>query len=210
MPELTLEEKVAKLEKEMQEATPSPTGTPLVPPNVFKWIALVVGVALTTLGSLVAIYPDVKGIQVALAIVGAVAAVLGIASPGLRKAVVVLLMVGSVLGLSGCVHFNQPKLTKGLEACAAGFVETEVAAVMPDVLAAIQGKSTDWQAQLDTVLLKAGTAGICALMAIMGSLEGGTGGSPGGMPVILVAPENGGLPRAVVLLRAYSYVEARK
>lgn len=210
MPELTLEEKVAKLEKKMQEAAPSPTGTPLIPPNVFKWVALAVGIALTALGSLVAIYPDVKAIQVALAIVGAVAAMLGIASPGLRKATGVLMMVGSVLGLSSCVHFDKPKLAKGLEVCAAGFVDSEVQAVLPDVLAAIQGKSPDWAAQLDTVLLKAGTAGICALGALISSLEGGTGGSPGAMPLVMTSPENGGLPRAVVLLRAYSYVESRK
>ena len=123
------------------------------------------------------------------------------------------LIIAAVLGavtMSSCAFFQKPKVHDDLQKCASGFVGSEVQAAMPEVLGAIQGRSADWQAQLDGVLVRLGTAGVCALMAIISGLEGGTGGSPGAMPVVLLAPDQGGLPPAVVLLRGYAYLDSRR
>lgn len=88
----------------MPDPTPapvSPTGAPLLPPSIARWVTLAIVSALAVLGALVAIYPDSKGLQVALAVTTALAAVLGIASPGLRRAAVVLLCLAP-LTLGAC------------------------------------------------------------------------------------------------------------
>ena len=77
----------------------SPTGTPVIPPTVFKYVALVIAVALSVLGVLMGVYPAVHAYSLAFAIISAVAGVLGIASPGLRSAVKVVaaLALGAML-----------------------------------------------------------------------------------------------------------------
>lgn len=189
MPDLTLEEKVAKLEKEMQEAVPSPTGTPLIPPTAFKWVALVVGVALSALVSLIAIYPDAKGLQVALAIVSAIAAVLGIASPGIRKAVVVLLVVGSMVGLSGCVTIKRIGTTAELAAPAlldCGFTACKDA--LPGLISiaaaelgkVIAGGKFDVEPVIDRLLAEKGPFMACAVAELLKAWE--QAGDGAGLP----------------------------
>jgi hypothetical protein len=180
----------------------SPTGEPVIPPAVFKWLALGVSLVLAVCGSLLAVFPDSKTLLITLSITTAVAAVLGITSPGLRKALVVLLVAGAVLTTStGCALFK-PALKADLQSCASSAVSAEVANVMPDVLIAIQGDAANWEGQLDKLIATAGQAALCALAALVRNIELGSGGAG----FTLTPPERGGLPDSVMLIRGYAYL----
>ena len=121
-----------------------------------------------------------------------------------------LCLASLLLGGCGVVHVNRPQLGTSLSKCVEGFATSEIQAVLPDVSAALQGRTADWQNQLDGVITRGGAAAVCALVALLQSLESGTGGASGAAPVVLTPPENGGLPPAVLLLRGYSYLDARR
>lgn len=166
---------------EQTDQTPapvSPTGAPLLPPSVARWVTLAVVALLAGLGAAAVYYPDSHAVQIALAVVTAVAAVLGIASPGLRRLVVPLLVVGSLVGNSGCAWWtSQPKLRADLSACATGVVVGEVEALMGEAAKAIQSQPQDWDAHLDALLARGGQAALCAVLALADALSSGTGGS---------------------------------
>ena len=184
----------------MSDTPVSPTGEPVIPPKVFKWLALGLSLALAVNGALLALYPDSKAAQVAFAILTAVAAVLGVTSPGLRKSAVVLLAVGA-LTLSGCQLFK-PSIKTDLRACAADAVSAEVAGLMPDVVAAIQGDTASWESQLDKLVANAGQAALCAIVAVVRNLEVGSGGAGVG----IVGPAEGGLDNVTLRIRGYAYL----
>ena len=184
----------------MSDTPVSPTGEPVIPPKIFKWVALGISLALAIDGSLVAMYPESKAAQVVFAILTAIAAVLGVTSPGLRKSAVVLLAVGA-LTLSGCQLFK-PTLKTDLRACAADAVSAEVASLMPDVVAAIQGDTASWESQLDKLVANAGQAALCAIVAVVRNLEMGSGGAGVG----IVKPEVGGLDNVTLRVRGYAYL----
>jgi len=92
------------------ESTPavSPTGTPWLPPGVVPWLVLAYAVTMAVLGTLTVQYPETRGFSVALSIVGALGAALGLASPGLRSAVKVLVVGVLAGGLTmGCALFQK-------------------------------------------------------------------------------------------------------
>jgi len=217
MPEnenLTLEQKVAKLEQAWN------TSPDTVIPAKYAKLAWIIFMVLSMLvagwqSTAILIWgQDSKYAAISAIWVGVVAAIIRFLTTNSFGNAAKLLVVGllglSVLGTSACVHWNKPKLEAGLKQCAAGFVDAEVQGILPDVLKAIQGDKADWQAQLDQVLMRGGMAAICALGVVISTLESGTGGTAGAMPLVMQPPEAGGLPRAVVLLRAYSYVESRQ
>lgn len=128
---------MARLEKELEEGT-SRTGEPLIPPAVFRWVALGYGILVAVLGTLLAYFPDVKGLQVGTALIVALAPVLGIASPGIRRAAMLALLVLSPTMLTGCATFQRVGTTVELAApkvldCG---VDAAVAA-LPEVLAEV-------------------------------------------------------------------------
>lgn len=156
----------------------SPTGSPLLPPSVARWVTLAVVALLAGLGSAVAFYPDSRPLQIALAVVTALAAVLGIASPGLRRVVVALLLVGTVTSASGCAWWRgQHDLRADLSACASTAVVGEVEALMGEAATAIQQNPVDWDRHLDQLVARGGQAALCAILALADALSGGTGGS---------------------------------
>lgn len=153
------------------ESTPtlpvSPTGAPIVSPAAFKIIALVVMLALAVLGVLVAEYPDTKGFTVALQILSAVAGLLGIASPGLRKASSVGLLLVA-LSMSSCKTMSavQPAASRVADAtfdCAAKEIAQQVLDLRGPVHDALSGSTTDWEPTLDRLVASAGDVGICAV-----------------------------------------------
>jgi disulfide bond formation protein DsbB len=162
-----------------QTAAPvSPTGAPLLPPSVARWVTLAVVAALAGLGAAVAMYPDCRPLQIALAVVTALAAVLGIASPGLRRVVVALLLVGTVTSASGCAWLaKQADLKADLSACASTAVVGEVEALMGEAATALQSSPVDWDRHLDQLVARGGQAALCAILALADALSGGTGGS---------------------------------
>lgn len=166
---------------EQTDQTPapvSPTGEPWLPPAIARWVTLAVVAALAGLGAAVAMYPDCRPLQIALAVVTAVAAVLGIASPGLRRLAVPLLVAGSLVTSSGCAWFQgQPKLRADLSACATTVVVGEVEALMGEAATALQQHPNDWDAHLDALLARGGQAALCAVLALADALSSGTGGS---------------------------------
>lgn len=184
----------------MSDTPVSPTGEPVIPPKIFKWVGLAIVVALVTLGVLSDQYPEIKAFGTAFAILTAIAAVLGVTSPGLRKSAVVLLAVGAFT-LSGCQLFK-PALKTDLRACAADAVSAEVASLMPDVVAAIQGDTATWESQLDKLVANAGQAALCAIVAVVRNLEMGSGGAGVG----IVKPEVGGLDNVTLRVRGYAYL----
>ena len=156
----------------------SPTGAPLLPPAVARWVTLAVVALLAGLGSAAIYYPDNRPLQIALAVVTALAAVLGIASPGLRRIVVALLLVGTVTSASGCAWWrSKPQLQADLSACATGVVVSEVEALMGEAATALQQNPVDWDRHLDALVAKGGQAALCAILALADALSGGTGGS---------------------------------
>lgn len=156
----------------------SPTGRPILPPRVARWATLAVVALLAGLGSAAIYYPDAHAVQIALAVVTALAAVLGIASPGLRRIVVALLLVGTVTSASGCAWWRgQHELQADLSACATGVVVGEVEALMGEAAQALQYSPVDWDRHLDQLVARGGQAALCAILALADALAGGTGGS---------------------------------
>lgn len=156
----------------------SPTGTPLLPPAVARWATLVVVLALAVLGSLVAFFPESRGLQIGLAVTTAIAAVLGIASPGLRRAVSILLLVAVTVTGTSCAWLQQrPKLVADLGACTSTAASGEVQALMGEAVTAMQQRPVDWDAHLAALVANGGQAAICAIMALADALVSGTGGS---------------------------------
>jgi hypothetical protein len=200
-----VEAKVAKLETGLETAqTVSATGQPLVPPKYLPWL-------LAGYGALVAVTAGLAGIlgsgHIAVTVLGivvaALAPALGIASPGLRRAALVLLCLAP-LTLTGCLHLK-PGADAKLIACGTDALQSEVAAVMPSVAEALQGTAVDWQHQLDVVVAKAGSAALCALAVLVTNLEVGGGAGQVGPDVVIP----GRLPTSVLLTRAYSYQASR-
>lgn len=183
------------------EPTASPTGTPILPPSIARWATIVVVAALAGLGSAVAMWPEVKALQVALAITTAIAAVLGIASPGLRRAAVVLLCLAP-MALGGCIHLK-PGADKQMVKCGTDAMQAQAAAVLPDVAKAIGGSAVDWQPQLDELVARVGGAALCALAVLVANLEVGGGAGAGVVPSTGPRP-----PDSVLLMRGYAYQAA--
>jgi len=156
----------------------SPTGRPVLPPRVARWATLAVVALLAGLGSAAIYYPDAHAVQIALAVVTALAAVLGIASPGLRRVLLAALLVGTVTSASGCAWWRgQPKLQADLSACASTAVVGEVEALMGEAAQALQSNPVDWDRHLDQLVARGGQAALCAILALADALSGGTGGS---------------------------------
>lgn len=165
--------KIADLEQQILTA-PSPTGTPLLPQSIARWATVCVVTALAVLGALAACYPDSQEIRVALAVTTAIGAVLGIASPGLRRGVVPVLLVAA-LATSGCAWLTRAR--PALAECGSSALAGAVDAALPDVAIALAGGEADWQGALDGVVARLGQAALCALAALVDALEGGAGGS---------------------------------
>lgn len=175
-------------------ADTSPTGTPFVPPSVFRWIALIVVLGLAVLGVLAAEYPEAKAFPVAIQILAAVAAVLGIASPGLRKTVAVLLCVGfASVSLSGChlTDVQRDKLMREVVDCASAAARPEIGGWVQDASAALAGSSTQAQADdaLGRLVAAGGRLAICGIGIALERLEAAmVAGGPGEGGSELVPP----------------------
>ena len=126
----------------------SPTGTPLLPPKVAQAATIIIVAALAGLGSAVAFWPDNRALQIALAVVTALAAVLGIASPGLRRMSIVLLAAGA-LTLSGCSAFKADagRFFKKVASCSLGAATEEGAALIKELDGATKAGAVDWRAK---------------------------------------------------------------
>ena len=99
-------------------------------------------------------------------------------SPGLRRVVVALLLLGAVTSSSGCAWWKaQHELKADLSACASTAVVGEVEALMGEAAAAIQSSPVDWDRHLDQLVARGGQAALCAILALADALSGGTGGS---------------------------------
>ena len=103
IPVESVEQKVERLEKELNLGV-SRTGEPIIPPVIFKWVALSISILIAIFGTLTAIYPTIPAFAVILALLVSVASVLGIASPGIRKQIVlafgVFVLAGSTASCS--------------------------------------------------------------------------------------------------------------
>ena len=126
----------------------SPTGQPLLPPKVAQWLGVVIVAALAGVGAASAVYPDSKPLQITLAVLTALAAVLGIASPGLRRVSVVLLVAGS-LTLAACsaVKADASRFFKDLASCSLGAATDEGAKLIKDLDGATKLGEVDWKAK---------------------------------------------------------------
>lgn len=172
----TLEAKVKQIEKELDEGT-SRTGEPLFAPKVFKIVALVYSVLVVALATLLSFFPDVKAIQVVSALLVALAPVLGIASPGLRKAAMVFLLLGVTVTSSGCAFMQRAGRTAELaapqlidctlEAGKEAF-PAMVAEVFGQLMAKIDGGSFEVEPVIDELLQKAQNPFLpCVISAVL-------------------------------------------
>lgn len=176
---------MARLEKELGEGT-SRTGEPLFSPRVFRWVALGYAILVAVFGTLLTFYSDLHGIQVAAALVVALGPVLGIASPGIRKAAVLLVLALSPLALSSCATFQRVGTTVELAAPKVLDCATDAAiAALPDVLAEVGtqlGKvldagSFDVEPVIDELLAKGKSPFLpCAIAAVLQAwMQAGSG-----------------------------------
>lgn len=126
----------------------SPTGSPVLPPKWAQAATVVVVAALAGLGSAVAYWPDSRALQIALAVTTALAAVLGIASPGLRRTALVFL-VASPLLLGGCALFkaDASRFFKLTASCSLAGATEDGAALLKDLDTATKRGSVDWRAK---------------------------------------------------------------
>jgi hypothetical protein len=162
-----------------ETAKASPTGTPKLPVSVIGYITIGITVALAVLVSLVGIYPDSKALQVALAVVTALAGVLGIASPGLRKTAVVLALV-LLPTLSGCVTIE--RIGAAAKLAAPGVLDCgqdAVTGALPGMLSeaakalgtVIAGGSFDVEPIIDKLIEKGGPFMACAIAELLKAWE---------------------------------------
>ena len=172
----------------------SPTGTPWLPPAVFKWVALVLMLALVTLGTLIGIYPDCHGLVVALALVTALGSVLGVTSPGLRKTTTLLLLCGLPL-LPSCTTVT--RLGHATEIAAPKVFDCatqECYAALPSLISdatqilaeALSGAKVDIDPLIDTFIAHKGPFAACAMREAL--LAWAQAGGGAGLPAE-VTPE---------------------
>jgi hypothetical protein len=151
----------------------SPTGTPLIPPRAFAIIGLVIAIGLAVLGALSLAYPDQHALVVALQVLSAVAGVLGIASPGVRRTVLPLLLVGvlSAGSLTSCVATKA--IGRATVDCAQKALSDGAAGMLGTVLDILGGPTSDYRDRLDRLALQAGSAVvICAVQSAVAYLDG--------------------------------------
>ena len=99
-------------------------------------------------------------------------------TPSVFKTLVPLMLVASMLTMPGCAWWqSQPKLRADLSACATGVVVGEVELLMGEAAKVMQQQPATWDASLEKMVLRAGQAGLCAIMALADALTSGTGGS---------------------------------
>jgi hypothetical protein len=169
VPAATPEAKAEKLEKELGV---SPTGTAIIPAKVVPYLLAVLAVLGALIGMGVGEHPVLPALAPAEGYLQAAAAVitalLGL-TPGLRRAVVVLLCLGAI-SMSGCAWWQKtgPKLAT----CAVKAVSDQVPALVP-VLDDMTKHNAGGDLK-DRVGALATTAGIdavfCALQVLFASI----------------------------------------
>ena len=191
----------------MADPIPNPTNEPVLPPAVAKWVWLAyTALSLVVLPALLIAFPeDSKPALLATAVITGLGALLRTLTTnsfgGAAKLLVIGLVGASLVTLPACQMFK-PAIKTDLRACAADAVGAEVAALMPDVLKAIQGDTAQWERQLDTLVANAGQAALCAIVAVVRNLELGSGGAGAGV----VGPELGGLDTTTLRVRGYVFL----
>ena len=153
-------------------ATPalSPTGTPWLSPKVMKIIGLVVAILLAVLGVLTAAYPQQHVFALAFALVTAVGAVFGIASPGIRTPTVGLLLCCAI-ALVGCTPIEKRQAIVCAEDAGA-----KVLADAPAIVSALAGEN--YQVVLDKLLADLGPAVLCEGQVLLEVLRGAASPTP--------------------------------
>jgi len=121
----------------------SPTGTPWLPPSAVKWVTLIYLIVVAVLGVLAAQFPAVPAYSLALQLFGAVGAILGLASPGLRSAAKILVVGFLAVSLSSCALFQKAVVLVPAEVQACGSTAVQV---YQDVSAALELPT--WEAKL--------------------------------------------------------------
>lgn len=159
----------------MSDQTPaapvSPTGQPLVPPRLVPY-----GLALLAAIGAVALSAPELGlgdrVQRILELVALVlGTVLGVASPGLRRAAKPLAVLALVVGLSGCAHGSAGAAfaSKTFD-CAAPLVAAQAQQAVPAVLDALAGGTNGWADALDRLVLSFGDVAVCAVKVAVAEL----------------------------------------
>lgn len=195
----------------MADPIPNPTNEPVLPPAVAKWVWLAyTTLSLVVLPALLIAFPeDSKPALLATAVITGLGALLRTLTTnsfgGAAKLLVIGLVGASLVTLSGCQLFK-PSIKTDLRACAADAVSAEVASLMPDVVAAIQGDTASWESQLDKLVANAGQAALCAIVAVVRNLEVGSGGAGVG----IVGPAEGGLDNVTLRVRGYAYLSKHR
>lgn len=130
--------------------------------------------------------------------------------PSAASIVLVALALGfGSLALGGCAHFDGKAFERKVISCGEKAVADQLT---PDLIkqvgGALAGDSVNWDSNLDRLIASAGDAAICALQALISTLESGGGGA-GIEPAALLPATPGAPDRPTLLLRAYSYRESR-
>ena len=150
---------------------PASNGKPWVHPTLATVLTLVFGIAIAVLGVLAAQYPDVKELQTILALVTAVGAVLGIASPGARQAAKVLIPV-AIIGASSLTGCSWIKNTVARDPAAVNCLKqigSDELTHAADIFRALAQQQ--WVSALETLLQNAGPGLLCEVNALVAIIE---------------------------------------
>jgi hypothetical protein len=185
----------------------SPTGLPtavgalLKSPYVAGVLAVAIAVAATLQGMIAAGQSMPKGVGVASAVMLGVATILGLYSPGARKAVVLLLVVGAALVLPSCSTLSAATKA-GLTDCGKQALTAGINVALPKVGGILSGTQQDWAADLEQLALAEGPAVWCAVSVLVASIESGHQVPTADLGGAGIGPGPSVVPLSVVLSRA--------
>jgi hypothetical protein len=180
----------------------SPTGAPLLSPAAVRWL-LPFYLILSGSGLTLMLQLDVSDRALAVYgfIVASLGALLGQASPGIRRAAPLALLL-LALPLAGC-RTIPPPVRDGLVDCGSDAIRAQLPGVVVTVDRIIGGAAPDWNAQLDQLLINAGDVVICAVRVVVANLLSTPNGDP-----TYAAPY--GVPPAVSIERGEKWLAAHE
>jgi hypothetical protein len=154
----------------------SPTGTPLLPPAVVRWLVPIYLIASGSgLGLLVQLEASPRVLAIAAFVVAAIGTLLGVASPGVRKLPGVQTLLALValgcLGTAGTLACSAPQ-RRALATEMVNCGRQVAPALVAELAAAVARPGNDWAATVKGIQEKTEPELFrCALQALLASLS---------------------------------------
>lgn len=139
-----------------------------------KYVASVFAVLCVVAGYIMFNLEDFpKWVKSPCGIVLALAAVASFYTPGARKALVFILLTGTMFTTTACAHLTPYE--QRLVDCASPAVSSAVPTLVPQITEQLSGGNPNWNADLGSLLVAGGEAALCALTVSIQQLESSQG-----------------------------------